>query len=667
MINNKGRDMSVTILKCTACGYKLSNNADDQVAICEACGSEFLLEMGRRLGELDDSITNKLANLRQIQAAACDANDIKNLSKSSRDILTIVVDDYVSKYYYAYAENVLGNNRYISAFYESDAVDFTSSDMAKVLAHISKHSDLRDRADIESYIMSVDGIDIMAELSAYKSEFARRKSLEDNYDDIPRDVFVCHRSTDNIIALSVVNALERDGHKCWISSRNLRPNDVDNYWDNIKNAIDSCRIFLVVSSEDAMLSKDVKTELNIAKSIDKHRLEYKIDRSEHTSLFNAFFDGKMWVEGFENNARELAVLCNRVYREIDVINNVSRKSKFDEVDEIKELLKKQAAASVASGGKSSSVNVPNLIKKATMLIESSEFTSATHTLERISEEDVECADLWWLRLFVKFKVPSYDMLSNIEVDFDREMNYINAIKFCTDKEKRNLWLKLPFGDGSMRKKANDEYNLSLEIERSNQVAEREMHVQEVGDMIDSYNALVDQDKKSQEVKNSCTLAIRKNKFERNSLIKKVSINIFGLVAKVTLIVSLIIMFVAIAHGTTDDMFANFTPLFIVIGLVFSLILGRMDMNYTQKLDPVKSNEQRTKRAFCKYSIVTGSVCCIIDLINAFSGFNKNKAGYINIKKRLVAEKAIDRNQTLEKIDSLKCKIGDFCILHNIEL
>lgn len=95
-------------------------------------------------------------------------------------------------------------------------------------------------------------------LKSYQKIFVKRKEKEEHYDDIPRDVFICHRSTDVEYAEEIVRILERDGNQCWISTRNLRPNDSENYWDNIEKAIKNCEVFLVASSEEAMLSNDVK-------------------------------------------------------------------------------------------------------------------------------------------------------------------------------------------------------------------------------------------------------------------------------------------------------------------------------------------------------------------------------------------------------------------------
>jgi hypothetical protein len=96
-----------------------------------------------------------------------------------------------------------------------------------------------------------------------------------------------------------------------ISERNLRPNDGQNYWRNIEDAIDNATIFLVISSDIAMRSVDVQRELQYANKKNKKKIEYKIDDSVHTSLFKHSFDGMKWIDG--HNSKELEVLKERIF------------------------------------------------------------------------------------------------------------------------------------------------------------------------------------------------------------------------------------------------------------------------------------------------------------------------------------------------------------------
>ena len=425
------------IMKCTMCGSRIIGEKSGEFAICEACGSEYSITSSKNLGEIDDSKTNKLTNLRRQQSDSANANDVRNLSKTSMSILEIVVDDYISIYYFAYAENCLGVNKYLEEFYSNDRSACTDQDMSKILDHINEYSDIRDRVMIEGYLMSLDGVEINEVINNYKFSYASKKNIEENYDDVPRDVFICHRSTDNTVAQEVLDALEKDGNRCWISTRNLRPNDSENYWDNIKKAISSCRLFLVISSEDAMQSKDVKNEINIAKSMKKEHLEYKIDPSVHTNLFNNFFDGKTWVDGYDNGRKGIVNLCARVFKDLELIDKVVKKT---DIDDIANLLKNQSAVSTPII--SARVNKNNLLKKARIQLEDKDYEGANKTLEKISEIDIECAEMWWLMFLSEntFSV-DHEVAKKCE-DYSANRLYKKALRFCMDKDQKAKWEEL---------------------------------------------------------------------------------------------------------------------------------------------------------------------------------------------------------------------------------
>lgn len=416
---------------CPVCAARMSPVVSGDVANCKYCGNEFLIQSSRKLGDLDELMCNKLNNLRVSQSKAVESNDIGILLSSSQDILGIVVDDYLSNYYFAYASNARGQNKYLTNFYTTDAEPATKGDMTKILTHIGSYSDLRDRVAIERYIMNIDhdDIDSFEALNKYKQSFATRKALEENYDIVQRDVFVCHRSTDRAVVEGVVSALERDGHKCWVSYRNLRPNDTENYWDNISSAIENSSIFLVISSTDCMLSGDCKSELKIAKSKGKARLEYKIDNEPHTSLFKDFFDGIQWVDGTADSNHGLANLCHRVYAELENLTKDDTQS--DHIEELRQMIASQQSVQPSGG-----VNIASLLKAARVYTSGGEFSKARELLDKIAESDIECAEMWWLKLLCECKANNDDVFALGNWNTATSVNYNNAILYASAEQKK---------------------------------------------------------------------------------------------------------------------------------------------------------------------------------------------------------------------------------------
>jgi hypothetical protein len=95
----------------------------------------------------------------------------------------------------------------------------------------------------------------------------------------------------------------------------LRPNDSENYWKNIENAIQNSTIVLVLGSEDSMRSKDVHQEIDFARKHQKKIIEFKIDEAQHNTLFKHVFNGIKWVKGTLDVNQNYTVLLERIYEE----------------------------------------------------------------------------------------------------------------------------------------------------------------------------------------------------------------------------------------------------------------------------------------------------------------------------------------------------------------
>ena len=79
---------------------------------------------------------------------------------------------------------------------------------------------------------------------------------------ISRPVFVSYATTDRKQALSVCKAIERRGALCWISSRDVAPGE--NYQEAIVQALRNARTMVLVFSEAANNSDEIKKELSLA-------------------------------------------------------------------------------------------------------------------------------------------------------------------------------------------------------------------------------------------------------------------------------------------------------------------------------------------------------------------------------------------------------------------
>lgn len=292
---------------CTSCGNNLDVSEDTTAVTCEYCGNTFLLANGIDFALKSESEIGSIGKLRNNLKRSILADDHKNILAFSKEVLRLIPRDDIANYFFAYANYSFGSRRYLFDFYDHTVQ--IKKDFETIINHIIEYSDVRDKSLIENFIARHNP----QKLETYRDKYTQKLIDEENYSSIPRDIFISFRSTEIEIATEVLETLEKDGSSCWISSRNLRPNDNENYWMNIEDAIGKSKIFLVISSNEAMISRDVKKEIDIANKLDKKRIEFKVDSSRHTSTFKYFFDGMKWIDATENKNDALVELKRRVY------------------------------------------------------------------------------------------------------------------------------------------------------------------------------------------------------------------------------------------------------------------------------------------------------------------------------------------------------------------
>jgi len=307
--------MEPRTLRCTVCGLKHEDSSDASLLTCQACGNTYLAADGIYLSQKTQKEIDRLTNLRTRLDELKAYNDYNMIYHHAEDILTILPEDIMARYFYAYAAYHLNQVKLFHEFLKTPLDDVSPTHVKEIILHMATYMDIREYDGIRNFTQTHNP----SLLKDVKRILEGRIEKEDQYSIVNRDVFICHRSTDITITNQVVEALENDGYTCWVSERNLRPDDNDNYWRNIEEAIDHCQLFLVISSQAAMLSKDVQRELQYANKTQKQKLEYKIDDSKHTTLFKQSFDGLKWVDAIKEP--NFDTLNTRVY---GLIHNIQQ-------------------------------------------------------------------------------------------------------------------------------------------------------------------------------------------------------------------------------------------------------------------------------------------------------------------------------------------------------
>lgn len=135
-----------------------------------------------------------------------------------------------------------------------------------------------------------------------------RLSSEEGVEERP--VFVSYASADRKEALAVCKAIERRGTKCWISSRDVHPGA--NYQEAIVRAIRAARAMVLVFSEAANNSDEIKKELSLASKHHVPLMALRIEDVEPSDAFAYELSTRQWVDAFESWDRSIDSLVRHI-------------------------------------------------------------------------------------------------------------------------------------------------------------------------------------------------------------------------------------------------------------------------------------------------------------------------------------------------------------------
>jgi tetratricopeptide (TPR) repeat protein len=127
---------------------------------------------------------------------------------------------------------------------------------------------------------------------------------------LDRAVFISYATADRKQALSVCKAIERRGTMCWISSRDVQPGE--NYQEAIVHAIRDARAMVLVFSEAANNSDEIKKELSLASRYHVPVMTLRIEDVEPSDAFAYELSTRQWIDAFEGWDRSIDSLVSRI-------------------------------------------------------------------------------------------------------------------------------------------------------------------------------------------------------------------------------------------------------------------------------------------------------------------------------------------------------------------
>ena len=322
-------------LICTRCGSHHLEKYSETEYKCLSCDAIITKEKAVNFEKEYKRLTLEgknidIANLRNLVKKSLSGHmDKFSLVNYSQEILKFLPDDTLSLFYIKYANREKDPFAYESLL-DNLTKTATKTEIDEIINIIIENVRIREKESViklANYFYQDKYNDLIN-----KSLIKRQEEIE-LFSDIKRDIFICHSSLDKEKVNEILKTLEEDGNTCWISSRNI-PWDSDNYWDNITKAIKSCNIFLCLNSINTMQSNDCRREVEIASSLNKKRIEYKLDDAKDITLFKSFFTGQ-WI----TNTNDLLVkVYDLKHKEEKLFNKIKELISDNDLEEAKKVL-----------------------------------------------------------------------------------------------------------------------------------------------------------------------------------------------------------------------------------------------------------------------------------------------------------------------------------------
>jgi hypothetical protein len=125
-----------------------------------------------------------------------------------------------------------------------------------------------------------------------------------------RTVFVSYSSKDQAMAETICHALETRGLACWIASRDVHPGE--NFMQAIVKAIRAAKVMVLVFSNNANNSEEIKKELVLASQSKLVIMPVRIEDVVPDDAFTYQFATSQWIDTFKGWEQQIERLVSRI-------------------------------------------------------------------------------------------------------------------------------------------------------------------------------------------------------------------------------------------------------------------------------------------------------------------------------------------------------------------
>jgi hypothetical protein len=110
------------------------------------------------------------------------------------------------------------------------------------------------------------------------------------------DVFLSHSVKDKAVAEAIVARLEAESVTCWIAPRDVVPGA--DWGESIIDAIESSRIMILIFSQSANASSQIKREVERAVNKEVYIIPFRVDDIPPTKALEYFISSSQWMDAF---------------------------------------------------------------------------------------------------------------------------------------------------------------------------------------------------------------------------------------------------------------------------------------------------------------------------------------------------------------------------------
>jgi tetratricopeptide (TPR) repeat protein len=126
----------------------------------------------------------------------------------------------------------------------------------------------------------------------------------------PPPIFISYATADRTEALKVCKALEGRGTQCWISMRDVPPGA--NYQEAIVQSLRTARAVVLVFSDAANTSGEIKKELSLASRYQVPVIALRLEDVEPSDAFAYELSTRQWINAFEGWDKSIDTLVGRI-------------------------------------------------------------------------------------------------------------------------------------------------------------------------------------------------------------------------------------------------------------------------------------------------------------------------------------------------------------------